>query len=209
MTLLKKAGVLNLVTDVTRFILLFHGNRKNSFYHPKFHGVIFIRLYRSQDEFHLVEEIIHQAGHAAFATLMLNFKRFLRIPTRRQIQRLASEGEDDRTVGVALHGVITEALVAESLQRLYSRTASRAERHRLVGRLAFAMAKLASDLRAFIEHAEIFGPEGLVLFKAMTQTYQNIWSRHGKALRRVNLSGQPYVFSQNQYLARNPISRFS
>lgn len=205
---LEKAGVLKLVTDVTSSILLFHGNRKNSFYHPRVHGAIFIKFSRSHDEFHLMEEIIHQAGHAAFATLMLEPTRFLRVPPQQCIKHLTSEREDDRSVLVALHGLITEALVTETLQRIYSKATSRVERHQLVGRLAFATSKLAADLRAFIECAGILGAEGLVLLKAMANTYDNVWRRHGAVLRRVNLSGQPYVFSRNRYLATNPIDPF-
>ena len=204
---LEQTGVLQIITDVTASICLFRGSTKNSFYDTRAHGAIFVRLSPSHDEFHLIEEIVHQAGHAAFALLLLEPARFLRVPMQLPFRHLTLEPDDDRTVLVALHGLVTEALVVETLRRVYSQTIAEVDRHQVGGRLAFATRKLALDLAAFVGCAEILGPEGLILLKAMANTCQRVLRRHGAMVQRVNLAGQRYVFSRNRYLAANPIQR--
>jgi hypothetical protein len=205
LALLEQAGALEIVTDVTRSILLFGGVTKNSFYDPRAHGAIFIRFSRSHDELHLVEEIIHQAGHAAFSILTLAPERYLRVPPGAALGRLTSERDEYRSVLVAFHGLVTEALISEALQRIYSATASPLDRHAIAGRLAFATQKLAADLHAFAGCAEILATEGLVLLRTIASTYERIVRAYGPRLRRVNLTSQPYVFSRARYLARNPL----
>lgn len=201
---LAQVGVLELVTRVTNSVLFFRGGAKNSFYDSRAHGALFVRFGSSHDELHLLEEIVHQAGHAALTILLLETNSLLRAGKHQRTQRLSSATSDTRSVLVAFHGLVTEALVAETLGRTYGIATSRSERHQLVGRLAFATRKLAGDLRLFADRAKLLGAEGRLLLGAITNTCRKVVLRYGDVLERVTLTGQPYVFSRARYLAANP-----
>ena len=203
-SLLEKISILSLLRDVTASILLFCGSDKNSFYDPRAHGTVFIRFTKANDEFHLLEEFVHQAGHALFYILTLQPKRYSHIPERAPICSLGVGSSDTRPFGVALHGLVTEALIADAFFRIYSLPSmSATDRHQALGRLAFSTRKLAADLHLIAGLSEKFTGEGLVLLGAISRTCSRIFRQFGARLERVDLSGQGYVFSPKRYAAVN------
>ncbi|MBB4425112.1 hypothetical protein GGD66_003669 [Bradyrhizobium sp. CIR48] len=203
-SLLEKASVLSMLTDVTASVLLFCGSDRNSFYDTRAHGTVFIRFTKAGDEFHLIEEFVHQAGHALFSILMSQQNRYCFISERAPICSLGIDSADTRPFGVALHGLVTEALIADTFLRIFSLpSVSTSDRHQVLGRLAFSCRKLAADLHLIAKLSETFTQEGLILLGAISRTCSQIFRRFGARLERVDLSRQTYVFSPKRYAGLN------
>lgn len=201
--LLELAGALGFIEDTTSYVLLFRGSNKNSFYDPRAHGTVFVRMRSSQDEFHLLEELVHQAGHAALEALRRE-RDFLRVKPGTPFDQISSDHTETRSTLVAFHALLTQALIVETLSRLVQSTQCGDALAQLVGRLAFATTKLGADLRVFVEHADLLRSEGLVALRAITLTYGTTLRRYERLLGALSLQNQPYVFSPSRFAAENP-----
>jgi hypothetical protein len=189
------------IRQVVRLVVLFRGGRLNSLYHPHAHGAIFIRIERESDGFHVFEELIHQAGHAFFAILLCADSNL--VHSRPEALEAAVDLSDgDRNFLVALHGVITEALTAEALFRVW-RLSSDIEKSVIFGRLAFCLSKLGSDLNLLIEFRSLLKRDGLRLLTLMANSYASIVDVLHADLSRADLAGQPYIYDPILFWNKN------
>lgn len=195
-----QVGARHWIRQVVRLVVLFRGGALNSFYNPRAHGAVFLRLDRHGDRYHLLEELIHQAGHAFFAILWQLEPPLVR-GQKAEVSVTFDAAGDDRNLLVAFHGLVTETLIAEALSRLRSKSA-RAEQDTL-GRLAFCLAKLGSDLNTATRHKRFFTPRGLLWLSMMARSYATIVGQLGAHLSRVDLSDQPYVFDSRTFERNN------
>ena len=196
----RQVGALTWIRQVVRLVVLFRGGALNSFYNPRAHGAIFIRINRACDEYHVFEEIIHQAGHAFFAILLCREPHLIR--NQNCTLTAAFDGsEDGRNVLVALHGLVTEALIAEALFRL--RASPGVAEQDLLGRLAFCLAKFGSDLNAATRAKRLLTKRGLLWLSTMARSYASTVRELGPRLSRLDLSGQPYLFDQHVFIRKN------
>jgi len=206
----RAVGALPWIRQVVRLVVLFRGGTLNSFYHPRAHGAVFIRLNRACDDYHVFEEIIHQAGHAFFAILLCREPRLLRNQNGAP-QAVLDSSDDNRNMLVALHGLVTEALIADALFKL--RTSPGVAEHELLGRLAFCLAKFGSDLNAVMRAKRLLTKRGVLWLSALARSYVSIVRGLGPQLLRVDLADQPYVFDpqlfrrRNRWLARSAVPR--
>ena len=193
-------GALTWIRQVVRLVVLFRGGALNSFYNPRAHGAVFIRLNRACDNYHVFEEIIHQAGHAFFAILLCREPHLI----RNQNGALAAafdSSDDDRNVLVAFHGLVTEALIADALFRL--RASPGVAEHAVLGRLAFCLAKFGSDLNAAMRAKRLLTKRGVLWLSALARSYASIVRALGPQLLRVDLADQPYVFDPQLFRRKN------
>jgi hypothetical protein len=196
----KDIGALVWIRQVVRLVVLFRGGKLNSFYHPRAHGAVFIRLNRRCDDLHVFEELIHQSCHAFFSILLCREPPLVR-NQRSSLTAAFDKGRDKRNVLVALHGLVTEAVISDALFRLA--TLRHAVQPAVIGRLAFCLAKFGSDLNAAMRARRLLTNRGMLWLAAMARTYDSIVKNLGPELLRVDLSGQPYVFDPELFRRRN------
>lgn len=202
--LLERLSITDLLADVTDSILLFNNSSKNSFYDTRAHGTVFIRFTKAYDEFHLIEEFVHQASHAIFSVLMARPNRYSQMSERAPIYSLNEGKRNSRPFGVALHGLVTEALIAETLFEMHSNLSLRnADQNQTLGRLAFATRKMVADLHLLAGFADQLTREGLILLRAIGFTCSKILDQLGASMEQINLANQRYVFSLNRFLSTN------
>jgi hypothetical protein len=201
--LLELARARGFIEDTTSFVLLFRGSHKNSFYDPRAHGTVFVRVSSAQGELHLVEELVHQAGHAALEALRRE-RGLLRVKPETPFDDISSERTETRSTLVAFHALVTQGLIVETLSRLVRNRQCGAALPELVGRLAFATTKLGADLRVFVQQAELLRTEGLFALRSVTVTYGATLERYDRLLSAVSLRNQPYVFCPSRFAAENP-----
>jgi hypothetical protein len=202
--LLERLSFIDLLTDVTDSILLFGNSSKNSFYDTRAHGTVFIRLTRACDEFHLVEEFVHQAGHAIFSVLMSQPNRYSHNSERAPIYSLSEGKRNMRPFGVALHGLVTEALISETFFEMHSTLSlPTAEQYQTLGRLAFATRKMMADLHVLAKYADQLTREGLILLRAIGFTCSKIFDTLSSSIEQIDLAKQRYVFSPKRFLSAN------
>jgi len=189
------------IRQVVRLVVLFRGGRLNSLYHPHAHGAVFIRLEQESDTYHVFEELIHQAGHAFFAILLCAASNFVRDQPK-TLETAFDVSDSSRNLLVALHGVVTEALIAEALYRVW-RLSSDTERRVVFGRLAFCLSKLGADLNQFIEIKGLLRQRGLRLLAIMANSYTSIVGALGSDLSRADLTDQPYIYDPMIFRDKN------
>jgi hypothetical protein len=187
----RAAGALAWIRQVVRVVVLFRGGALNSFYNPRAHGAVFIRLNRHGDDLHVLEELVHQAGHAFFAILLCREPPLIR-NQRSSLTEVFDKADDERNVLVAFHGLVTEAVISDTLFRL---AASRGPvESTVLGRLAFCLAKFGSDLNAAMRGKRLLTKRGVLWLSAMARSYESTVRALGPELLRVDLTDQPYVF---------------
>ena len=194
------AGALAWIRQVVRVVILFRGGTLNSFYNPRAHGAVFIRLNRHCDDLHVFEELVHQAGHAFFAILLCREPPLIR-NQRSFLTGVFDKGDNERNMLVAFHGLVTEAVISGTLFRL---AASRGPvRSTVLGRLAFCLAKFGSDLNAAMRARRLLTKQGMLWLSAMARSYESMVRARGRELLRVDLTDQPYVFDPQLCRRRN------
>jgi hypothetical protein len=196
----KDVGALAWIRQVVRLVVLFRGGKVNSFYNPRAHGAVFIRLNRHCDDLHVFEELIHQACHAFFSILLCREPPLI-WNQQSSLTAAFDRGRHKRNVLVALHGLVTEAVISDTLFRLG--TSRRAVEPAVFGRLAFCLAKFGSDLNAALRAKRLLTNRGLLWLSAMARSYDSIVKNLGPDLLRVDLTGQPYVFDPQLFRRKN------
>jgi hypothetical protein len=196
----RDVGALVWIRQVVRLVVLFRGGKLNSFYNPSAHGAVFIRLNRHCDDLHVFEELIHQACHAFFSILLCREPPLIR-NQHTSLTAAFDDGRHKRNVLVALHGLVTEAVISDALFRLG--TLRRAVQPAVIGRLAFCLAKFGSDLNAAMRAKRLLTNRGMLWLSAMARSYDSMVKNLGPELLRVDLTGQPYVFDPELFRRRN------
>lgn len=196
----KDIGALRWIRQVVRLVVLFRGGKRNSFYNPSAHGAVFIRLDRHCDDLHVFEELVHQSCHAFFSILLCREPPLVRDQHSTLSAAFDVDGHD-RNVLVALHGLVTEAVISDALFRL---AASRPNlQSAVIGRLAFCLAKFGADLNAALRAKRLLTNRGMRWLCTMACTYDQIVKALAPELLRVDLTGQPYVFDPELFRRRN------
>jgi len=195
----------NLVADVVSVILLFSGIERNSFYDPRSHGAIFLRYSRFNDPFSYFEDLVHQSGHAQFSLLLQNVELFQGIAIETPLNELHFEADDRRSLFVAIHGLVTEALICDAMFRL-SRISADFRRPEVLGRLAFAIRKLGADLRSFSTLVNVFSDDGKMLFASCLATYKDVIFEYRAEFEKIRLNRQKYVFSEFVFRRENSLN---
>jgi hypothetical protein len=191
------------LVSVTRAIVVFSAQGVNSFAAPAAHGVAFLNSCECDDEIFFVEDLAHQCGHVLFAAATLDRDAYFAVDSERPAATM--DGDDEvRSLYVVLHGVFTEMVMTHCLERCLDsgRFAGR-QLHELEGRLAFVLARYASDLAVLAEEG-IFTTQGRWLFAGLLRAFEDAVERRGAAVGRLRLGNQPYNFSYERFAAANP-----
>lgn len=195
------------ILAVTRRLSIFRAEHGNSFAAVPAHGMAFLRVDEDPSEVFFIEDLLHQCGHIIFSAMTLDPSTFLRIEPDTSLGVLTGDGAESRSVYVTLHGVFTESLMTRCLDLCLddSSFAERGLRHELIGRLAYIVLRFGIDLPS-ISRPEIFTDRGLQLLEAARRVLAETYERRGDLLHRVDLSNQPYAFSYERFVERNPPS---
>lgn len=192
-----------LIFAVTRKIVLHQGDAPNSFAAPRAHGAVFINTALGQDEVFFVEDLAHQCGHVVMSAASFDRNRWFSIDPDVPLSSITAHASEERSVYVLLHGVFTEAAMADALDRWYERGGlSRRQRHEVWGRLAFVVKRLALDLPALV-HGQILSDEGRHLVRAFVAVSSAVIARRPE-LVAVRFENQGYNFDYNRFVALNP-----
>jgi hypothetical protein len=193
--------------SVLRTVVIFDGQGLNSFATPAAHGAVFINADLGDTEVFLLEELSHQGGHVLFSAATVNAPSYFDIGPETPVASFTQRRDDDRSVYVVLHGVVTEAWMAQTLDTALSRrVACGVHLHELQGRLAFTLRRFAADLQT-IALPGILNDRGLSLLRVLLATYLDIARPRAELVRRADFSNQSYNFSYARYAELNPVWR--
>jgi hypothetical protein len=196
-----------LLLSVLRLVVIFEGEGLNSFATPAAHGAVFINAALGDTEVFLLEELSHQGGHVLFSAATANAPSYFEVSPETPVATFTKHRTDDRSVYVVLHGVVTEALMAQTLDAALSkRVVCGAQLHELQGRLAFTLRRYAADLQT-IALPGILNDRGLALLRMLLAGYLDIARSRSELVRQADFSNQAYNFSYSRYAELNPAWR--
>jgi len=146
---------------VTRRFVFIKGNEIDSFTTNRLFGTVFLKASPNSSVPFFVEELSHQCGHLILSALTVRPSVFYNCSPLTPLEELGGQFTDYRTVETLFHAVFTECLMSECLAASMSLNALQTrDRQETLGRLAFVMARLQSDLHtlvraqtAYTEHA--------------------------------------------------------
>ncbi|HEX3539387.1 MAG TPA: hypothetical protein VHT75_02980 [Acidimicrobiales bacterium] len=191
------------IIAVTKRVALFAHNGLNSFASMAAHGTAFLNVSHGVDEVLFIEDLVHQSGHILFSTATIDRSGLFSTSEDTTLSEILGAGGDRRSVYVALHGLVTEAMMCETLTNCYSNDVfTGRQQHELLGRLAYAAIRFGMDLE-LLKAAGVFGPVGEELYDALLSSFWVLRDQYGPLLRRLDLHGQPYNFSYDRFAARN------
>jgi hypothetical protein len=186
---------------------LFDHGRLNSFASMAAHGTAFLNLHYGMDEVYLVEDIVHQSGHIVFSTATVDRSGLFEVSPDTTLRELVGTEGDERTLYVALHGLVTEAMMCETLSNCYSNGVFSGRQHQeVLGRLAYASKRMYLDLR-LLNRLEIFGPVGQELFAELVSGFRQLRERYGDLINQLDVSNQSYNFSWQRFSDLNRPAR--
>jgi len=193
-----------LLEQVLRLVVVFRGERCNSFATTAAHGAVFLNEALGRDEIFLMEDIAHQGGHVLFTAATLDTSKLFSVSPSTPVRDWSGDARDPRSVYVALHGVFTEALMACCLDAAAAACVFAGEQeHELEGRLAFILKKLACDRRTLLKPG-ILSSRGQFIVQAISSLCDIVSANWIPLLRTANMSNQNYNFDYGSYAALNP-----
>ena len=189
--------------SVLRLVVIFEAGGLNSFATPAAHGAVFLNAALGDDEVFLIEDLSHQGGHVLFSAATADAPSYFEVEPEASISTFHHR-LDDRSVYVLLHGVFTEALMAQTLDAaLTQRVFHGRQLDELRGRLAFTMRRFAADLQT-VALPGILNERGLLLLRVLLDIYVDIARRRAELVLHSDFSNQTYNFSYARYLELNP-----
>jgi hypothetical protein len=193
------------IIAVTRRIVLYHSDHQNSFATLSAHGIAFFNIDETHDEVFFLDDIAHQCGHVIFNAITQEKVKLLTIDPETPLRRFNGDEYDMRTIYSALHGLFTFSLINRVLNTCYEQhTWSGRQQHELLGRLSFNMKKFKIDLMN-LNRQDIFTDLGWVFFNYFKRVYRGIYGRRRSIIDSLDQSNQPYVFSYERFVERNPL----
>lgn len=192
-----------LITAVTKRIVIYKGALPYSFASVGAHGIAFLQIPEDCSEVFFSEDIIHQCGHMIFSAIAAG-RGFFSVHNDTLLKVINKDENDPRTIFVALHGLYTEAWMSRFLElcleeRHFFREDARME---IIGRFALIYIRFGLDLRHVCE-ADIFNEQGQLLVGTFLNLYTDILRRRISLLSRVDISNQPYCFCRKVFFETN------
>ncbi|QCO57838.1 hypothetical protein EOK75_19470 (plasmid) [Pseudorhodobacter turbinis] len=198
-------GISSLLELCVDHVVIFRSTARNSFYHPQLPRVIFINIEQQSGPYHILEELVHQAGHATVDSISRNCSLYVdaRTASSFSVDHHDRTPEEMGTV-VRFHSFVTLSLVCETLSLLEKpKDASNAAL--MTGRLSYAFHKLAYDLQFFIGAMELLKKDGLLFFRGSFELYNSILRTHENRISECEMRDQPYVFNEEIFLGHNAL----
>lgn len=186
--------------QIVRHIVLFEDPEQNSFAMTAAHGIAFVNVHFGRSEAYFAEDLAHQCGHILFTAACEGAEPLLTVAPETPVDELIGR-EDHRTLEVALHGMITQALMVGVLDRLV-RSDADIDPDEATARLLFALVRLGLDLRV-LSGLDAYSDVGAALLRELIASYTETAERYRGALAAVDFGDQPYNFDYGVYLARN------
>jgi hypothetical protein len=193
------------IVAVTRRVVVYRNECLNSFASLSAHGAAFLETRGDENETFFIEDIVHQCGHIIFNAMTLDREAYFVVNPDRSLGKLAHDGDEDRSVYVAYHGIFTECLMCICLYRCYeSRIFKGSKAHELLGRLAFILRRLYLDLLN-MRQENLFTAKGLALYRMFEEVFDGVYKLIAEPVTQLNMGNQPYNFSYERFVERNPI----
>jgi len=193
--------LMRLIDATVRHVVLFDDPRRNSFATPAAHGVVFLNSPAPSVPF-FVEDLAHQCGHVLFSAAWQGGEALLRTPAA-TMSEAGGHSQDQRSLEVALHGMITQVLMVAALERHGTGCGASEQASEALARLRFALLRLSHDVRVFAA-GDVFTPEGEALFATVVSACERARELHGEQAGREDYSTQGYTFDYEVYRASNP-----
>lgn len=191
------------LSSVLRRVVLFQCQHFNSFATPAAHGTAFINLNLGNTEAFFLEDLAHQGGHVLLAAATVDQSAFFNGPSDQELSSLTGNSDDDRTIYIALHGLVTEAFMTVLLTRcLQQKSLPPTQTFELLGRCAFIFRRFTSDL-SLIGELPIFNNFGGQLIHSIKESWNQADKLHGTVFRQLDFSNQEYNFSYSLFLEAN------
>jgi hypothetical protein len=188
---------------VLRRVVLFRSSTLNSFAHTAAHGTIFLNVSLGDTETFFLEDIAHQGGHVLLSAATFNWSSLMSTDPLQPIAAFAKNDLDERTVSVAVHGLVTEALMSMLLARCINRGLLPPEQlFELTGRCAFIFKRFTSDL-ATVGRLPVFNSTGARLVRGLFAIWECLAHKYGETFDALDMSNQTYNFSFERLTSAN------
>ena len=191
------------IERVVRHLVLFEDAEQNSFATPAAHGIAFLNVHLGQTEWFFVEDLAHQCGHVLFTAAWEGSEPLLTVPSETQVEELIGR-EDHRTLEVAVHGMVTQALMVCALERVARADASVGSAE-ATARMLFALLRLGLDLR-ILAGLDVYSDAGAPLIRELISVYSETAALYRDALLAADFRGQPYNLDYDLYRTQNAAS---
>lgn len=187
---------------VLRRIVLFASHRANSFASTREYGAIFLNVDLTNSAVGLVEDLAHQGGHTLFFAAAQCPEDYFQVSPSDPLCAHGIGG-DTRTLYVALHGLVTEALMLGALDLCLSRNLfTGIHKVELIGRLAFVATRCWLDVAMF-GRLKVLTPRCQALVWQLVDMLRAFGAHRAHLLHTVDLGGQPYNFDFQSFLEAN------
>lgn len=193
------------ILSSVRQVVLFRSATLCSFAAVSVHGVACLNVSERDDEVFFVEDLLHQCGHVMFNAATSRRKDYVAVDPDTPIGRFNGSADDNRSVYVVLHGLMTEFAMVHGLRLCDERGMfSGRKAHELTGRLAFIAHKALSDV-ANLADRSLLTAHGRSLCETFAATFERIRHERADLWTGYTMANQPYSFSYDVFTRLNPM----
>jgi len=138
-----------------------------------------------------------------FNALTFESEQYLAVAPNTPLRIYTGREEETRTVYETLHGVFTEAVMFQCLNKCYENSIfTGRQAHELLGRIAFILRRFGSDLHN-LSRDQPFTQKGNWLFGNILKEFKDAYEQHKGLVQDVDISNQPYNFSYEKFAELN------
>jgi hypothetical protein len=193
------------LVDVTRRVVVFRSDDRESFATVAAHGTAFLNATPSDPatEVLFIEDMAHQCGHILFSALTVDRGEYLCTDPNMPLRQLTGDEGEKRDLYTTFHGVFTEALMCVALHNcLEADVFSETKLHELLGRLSFAMKRFHLDLLS-LQREELFTERGQAIIHECGRVFDEVYRRTEDLITAFDLTNQSYSFSYARFAELN------
>jgi hypothetical protein len=191
---------------------------RNSFATLSVHGCAFFNAFRENyNEVFFIEDIAHQCGHIIFNTYLASEPKIYTINPKTNIATIeeVEDYNETRSLFVVHHAMYTYDCILNCFYDCLINQVFKNDKHKeheLIGRIIFTLNKFVKDFELISQRDNngvslYFNESGMLMLEEYLKTFKKITNKFSKVLLNINLNGQPYNFSYNEYLKNNPIKQ--
>lgn len=187
-------------------IMLFSGEKPNSFAVMTAHNMIFLNMNNWDNEIFFADHVSHEGGHVIFNTVTYESKyQLFNYHHNISFSEVTNSITQHGTLYLRFHAFYSYVQIIKSLSVfLFNEKNNEILLHEAKGRFIFHMGNFKRSLDLF-EIKDLFKPEGRKWFDSFKRYFYSLELKYNELKPMYDLSFQPYDFNSIIFEKQNPL----
>lgn len=193
----------DLLTGI-RGVLVYDAAHAYSFATMAAHGVAFLNASAQPTAVSFLEDLIHQSAHVIFNSATIDKEELFAVDPARPLSEITDLDDYHGSLYGAFHGLFTQLNINRCLRDChFAGLFAGAAAHELQGRISDDMKRFGTAIHA-LGRRPLYTRFGWSVFEYFRSAFIALYHEMRDLIEGFDTSNQPYVFSYERFLERNP-----